>query len=410
MLKRLTVAVAALFVLATSAFGAGIVPGFSLTTQFDRFGKVLPGCKLYVFQAGTSTPQIAYQDSALTIPAPGGSQLTCDAFGRLPQFFLADGSIKFRLTDASGSTVFTQDGLLVVGASSGGGGGSPVDPTTVIATGDIKVRYGVGVLSGFVRGNNRTIGSATSGATERANSDCQALFEFLWNTDPNLSVSSGRGVSANADWVANKQLTLPDFRGQAIAGLADMGNTPTIALTSPDFGNDPTILGIQGGRQHLALTAAQLPPHTHNGTGTTGSENASHTHSGTTGNQNADHTHSGSGTTGVDSPDHTHAMFSGAFFVGQGTSSFAGGGANNTPTTAAGIGPNTGGASARHAHSFAFTTSGISNNHQHPFTTATENTAHQHAFSLTTDGGNGLFNSTVSTIGPTKLVTVYIKL
>jgi hypothetical protein len=60
-------------------------------------------------------------------------QTTCDTYGRIGQFFLADGSIKIVLTDKNGVTQVTADGLLVVGASSGGGGGSPVDPTTILA-------------------------------------------------------------------------------------------------------------------------------------------------------------------------------------------------------------------------------------------------------------------------------------
>jgi hypothetical protein len=223
MIKRLTVAVAALFALGASAFAAGTIP-YSLSQQLDEFGKPLSGCKLYLIQAGTvSTPQNGYQDSGLTLVLP--NPLTCDAAGRLPQFFLADGSIKVRLTKSNGVNVVTADGILVVGASSGGGGGSPVDPTTIIATGDVKARYGTGVLAGFVRLNGRTIGSATSGATERANADTQALFEYLWNTDVNLSVSGGRGASSIADWGANKAITLPDMRGRMIAGLEDMGNS-----------------------------------------------------------------------------------------------------------------------------------------------------------------------------------------
>lgn len=268
MLKRLTVAVAALFVLASSAFGAGTVPGFSLTPQFDLTGRVMPGCKLYVIQAGTtSTPQTAYQDSGLTLPSPGGSTLTCDAAGRLPLFWLADGSIKLRLTTSTGTTVFTQDGIAVIGASSGGGGGSPVDPTTIIATGDLKVKYGTGILSGFVRANGRTIGSATSGATERANSDCQALFEYLWGADANLSVSTGRGASANADWTANKTIALPDWRGRAIAGLDDMGNSTAGRLTSTYFGTAPTVLGAASTfMESRTLVTANLPPYTPAGT------------------------------------------------------------------------------------------------------------------------------------------------
>jgi hypothetical protein len=141
----------------------------------------------------------------------------------LPQFFVADGSIKLRLTDKNGVQIFTQDGLLVVGASSGGGGGSPVDPTTILQTGQMINMYNTGVLTGFVRANGRTIGSATSGATERANADCQTLFQYLWGADANLAVSGGRGASAAADWAANKTLTLPDSRGRTIAGLDDMG-------------------------------------------------------------------------------------------------------------------------------------------------------------------------------------------
>lgn len=260
MLKRLTVAVAALFVLASSAFGAGTVPGFSLTPQFDLTGKVMPGCKLYIIQAGTtSTPQIAYQDSALTLPVSGGSTLACDAAGRLPLFWLADGSIKLRLTKSDGTQVFAQDGIAVIGASSGGGGGSPVDATTILATGDVKTRYGTGILTGFVRANGRTIGSATSGATERANSDCQSLFEYLWGADANLAVSTGRGASANADWVANKTIALPDGRGRVLAGLDDMGNSAAGRLTSTYFGTSAIVLGAVGGAESRALTLAQLP-------------------------------------------------------------------------------------------------------------------------------------------------------
>lgn len=246
MLKRLTVAVAALFVLSTSAFAAGTVPGFSLAQQQDSNGTPLVGCKLYTIQAGTvSTPQSGYQDSALTIPL--SNPIICDAYGRLPQIFLADGSIKLRLTKSNGTQVFAADGILVVGASSGGGGGSPVDATTVLATGDMKARYGTGVLSGFVRANGRTIGSATSGASERANADCQVLFQYLWDTDANLVVSTGRGANSAADWAANKTIATPDWRGRALAGLDDMGASAAGRLTATYFGATATTLGAAGG-------------------------------------------------------------------------------------------------------------------------------------------------------------------
>lgn len=254
-MHRLTVAVAALFALAAQAFAAGTIP-YSLSQQLDEFGKPLAGCKLYLIQAGTvSTPQNGYSDSGLTLVLP--NPLTCDAAGRLPQFFLADGSIKVRLTKSNGVNVVTADGILVVGASSGGGGGSPVDATTVLATGDVKVRYGTGILTGFVRLNGRTLGSSTSGATERANADTQVLFEYLWNTDANLAVSGGRGVSSIADWSANKTITLPDMRGRGLQALADMGNTAATLTTASCA--TPTTLGTACGTETKTILQVNLP-------------------------------------------------------------------------------------------------------------------------------------------------------
>lgn len=260
MFKRLLISLAILAGLAFPVHAAGTLPGFSLTPQFDAHGNVAPGCKLYVIQAGTtSTPQNSYQDSGLTNALP--NPLVCDASGRLPQFYLADGQIKVRLTDKDGGQIFVGDNLLVIGPSSGGGGGGgDVDPTTIFETGAIKAKYGTGSLSGWVRMNGRTIGSATSGATERANSDTQALFEYLWGADSNLAVSSGRGASAAADWSANKTIALPDFRSRAIAGLGDMGNSDNALFDGLTFtSGDSTTLGSLLGAAKSTIAKANLP-------------------------------------------------------------------------------------------------------------------------------------------------------
>jgi hypothetical protein len=266
MLKRACAALAAFFMLSAGAHAAGTVPGFSLTPQFDQGGHVAPGCKLYVIQAGTvATPQNSYQDTGLTIAQP--NPLTCDASGRLPQWFVADGLIKVRLADKNGVNILTADNLLVIGPSSGGGGGGgTVDPTTIATTGDVKATYGIGPITGWVRMNGRTIGSSTSGATERANPDVQALFSYLWTTDANLAVSGGRGANAAADWAANKTIALPDQRGRGLAGLDDMGNTAAGRLTAAYFGATGgcsavlgTVLGAACGGESQTLTTAQLP-------------------------------------------------------------------------------------------------------------------------------------------------------
>lgn len=259
MLKRLSLALAGLFAFVSVANGAGTVPGFSLTPQFDLSGNPAPGCRLYIIQAGTvATPQNAYSDSGLTQLLP--NPMTCDASARLGQFFVADGLIKLRLTTSAGNQIFVGDNLLVIGPSSGGGGGGgSVDPTTIFQTGAFMQFYGTGTLTGWVRCNGKTIGSATSGGTERANADVQALFQYLWGADSNLSVSGGRGASAAADWSANKTITLPDCRGRVFASLPDMGNTAASWLTSTYFGTTLALGAVSTQTDHVTLSASNIP-------------------------------------------------------------------------------------------------------------------------------------------------------
>jgi hypothetical protein len=232
MLKRFFLSLALSAGLLSPSFAAGTIP-FSLSQQLDQFGKPLAGCQFYSIQAGTtSTPQNAYQDSALTLALPNPQ--TCDAAGRLPQMFFADGSIKVRLTDKNGVIQVVSDNIQVIGNSSGGGGGSPVDPTTILTTGDIK--------------------------------DTQALFQYLWGADANLTVSTGRGLSAAADWAANKQLTLPDFRSRALAGLGDMGNSDNALFSGVTFASgNSTTLGSLLGAARRTLLSVNLPAYTPTG-------------------------------------------------------------------------------------------------------------------------------------------------
>lgn len=237
----------------------------SLSQQFDELGNPLSGGKLYFIQAGTtSTPQNAYYDTALTLPLP--NPYTLDAAGRVPAFYLADGQIKVRLTSATGVTQIEQDNLLVIGPSSGGDGGGTVDPTTVFRTGDCLWLDIQGARTGWVRDNGRTIGSASSGATERANADTSALFAYLWNNFSNTicPVSTGRGANAAADFAANKTITLPDKRGYVPGGLDDMGNSAAGRYANvPVVSGDTITAGSVLGEATHALTAAEHAAHTH---------------------------------------------------------------------------------------------------------------------------------------------------
>src|ERR1700730_12690736 len=125
-------------------------------------GTPLSGGLLYFFYAGTvNTPQLSYQDTALSIPNP--TPIVLDSNGRVPPFYLASGSVHVRLTDASGVVQFDYPNMLVIGGSVGGGGGAGDDPTLIASTGDTKFRPTLEPLAGWVRLNGLTIGSATSG-------------------------------------------------------------------------------------------------------------------------------------------------------------------------------------------------------------------------------------------------------
>jgi len=239
---------------------------YSTLQIHDENGRPRIGAKAYFYAGGTSTPITVYKAYSLGEVNEHPNPVQTNGAGFFPPVYLdeADGFFRVRMTTASGVILFDIDGLPIIGPSEGGGGGgdNPVDPDAVAKTGDLKPRYGTGLLSGWVRCNARTIGSATSGASERANSDTQPLFEWLWNEDPNLAIVGGRGASALADWSANKQLTLPDGRGINLIGLDTMGNTAAGRVAGA------TDLGWIGGSATHTLSVAEMPSHTH--TGSTG--------------------------------------------------------------------------------------------------------------------------------------------
>lgn len=83
--------------------------------------------------------------------------------------------------------------------------------------------------TGWIKENGGTIGSAASGATNRANADTQALFILLWQqfdqTRLPIQDSSGavttRGASAAADFAAAKRMPLFDSRSRFHRGADD---------------------------------------------------------------------------------------------------------------------------------------------------------------------------------------------
>ena len=122
---------------------------------------------------------------------------------------------------------------------------------------------------GWVRANGRTMGSASSGATERANADTSALFSYLWSNFSNTicPVSTGRGANAAADFAANKTITLLDMRGYVPGGLDDMGNSAASRFANvPVVSGDATTAASVLGEATHQILKAELPTDAPTGT------------------------------------------------------------------------------------------------------------------------------------------------
>lgn len=246
---------------------AGLFPGISNSQNVDRNGVPLANAVLTVYQGGTLTLASCFQDIGLAISRQ--NPMTADVTGRLPIFYVADGIYRVRLVDQYGVLVYDYPQVASIGASASGGGGTAVDATTIFQTGDPLWLPVTGTRNGWVRMNARTIGSATSGASERANADCQNLFLYNWNTFPDAvcPVTGGRGASAAADWAANKIIATPNMRLRGPFGLADMGNTRLTDFDALTFTyGDPVTAAALLGAARKTLAISEIPVITPTGT------------------------------------------------------------------------------------------------------------------------------------------------
>ena len=139
-------------------------------------------------------------------------------------------------------------------------------------TGDIKLTLKNVADTGWLMCDDGTIGDATSGA-DYANAAAEDLFLLLWNNVANTwaPVSTGRGLSAAADWAAHKRISLTRMLGRALA------------ISGSGSGLTARSLGEYLGSETITLATANLPAHSHTIT------DPGHTH-------------------GVTDPGHTHVM------------------------------------------------------------------------------------------------------
>lgn len=248
----------------------------SIVPWLGETGAPYSGAKVYFFDDGTTTPMITYTDPSLSIPHD--HPVVANSAGMFPAIFLEEQVVyKFRVTDADDVLISEVDGVSSPTTTPPEIPDSDTPVEKIFQTGDLKMAWRVDAPTGWVRMNGRTIGAAASGAAERANTDCEDLFIFLWNKDSNLAVSGGRGATANGDWAANKTIALPDPRGSALVILDSFGNSAAGRVTDAILGADSDTLGTRGGSQTHTLVTGEIPAHGHSVTGTTNTTGA-HAH------------------------------------------------------------------------------------------------------------------------------------
>lgn len=243
-------------------------------------GRAYTGARALFTSAETGDPITVYQDYSLG--TEHANPVVADSQGRFPPIYIDETVVEFyglRITTSSGAVLPLGDGqydlsLLPVIYPTAGSGGSvtAVDTASIFQTGDVLWVPKTGTRTGWVRLNGRTIGSASSGASERANDDCEDLYSFIWTNYANsiCAVTGGRGISAAIDFAANKPIATLDMRNKGPFGLDDMGNSANSGFTSVTFAKgNSTTAGASGGTSMHTLTEAQLPAHVHTQTAQT---------------------------------------------------------------------------------------------------------------------------------------------
>lgn len=238
-----------------------------------------------------------------------------------------------------------------------------------------------------------------------------ALYAIIGTTFGSLTDGAGG--------VGTTHFRLPDLRGRVIAGADNMGGTAANRLTLATSGITSTTVGAAGGDERLhqhqhantasftgsAVTSGAGSAHRHNNTLTNNAVNS--------GGHSADHSHSG--TTNNDSPDHTHGPGTESRFVTNNTTTVGGLPAGNAVYNPYNVATSTGGASARHQHTFS--TGGASVNHTHSVTSNVtisnvDESAHTH--SVTAAGTVAMTNAnqgfgTAQNVQPTMILNYIIK-
>lgn len=267
------------------------------TTTITSFGTTTDRNHIWIYFGGALT----LTHNATSLILPGAADITTAAGDRCEAIRLGSGNGNWMIVNYQRAS-----GLPLVSPS-----------TTGYETGDGMWTFRSSARSGFLMCEGQSLGDTGSGA-DLEGSTYQDLYSFFWDNLANTEapVSTGRGVSALADFVAGKTITIPDVRNQLPVGA---GSTYTIGDTS--------------GADEVTLAEANIPAHTHSAGSLVASSAGGHSHttdfydqtgaSGPNGYYDVAYTVNASGTM-VSAPtnsvaDHTHTITGASGSVGSGT-------------------------------------------------------------------------------------------
>lgn len=122
--------------------------------------------------------------------------------------------------------------------------------------GDVKIGYYPVAPGGWLAMNDTSIGNVSSGATTEGAYTFQ-LYKTLWDSvsDTWAPVSTGRGATAVADFLAGKTLTMPRALGRALAG-AGAGSGLTARALGEYLGAETISISAMPSHSHAPLAPA----------------------------------------------------------------------------------------------------------------------------------------------------------
>lgn len=216
-----------------------LFPGRRFT---DTNGEPINGGKLYVYEAGTTTPLDTYTDEALSTAAD--NPIVLDSAGLIPVRYAAPDEYKFVLKSSDDATTyFTIDNATIIDpATASAVATTTITSNTTVAAGDLDRLFYGNTASGDVTitADSETLGSGFIFHAKKSSSDANSLI---------VSGTGGQVIDGNSTFALDAQYDSATFISLGAAGWAILAQT----LDTATLVSDNAIQRVQ-----VALTAGRL--------------------------------------------------------------------------------------------------------------------------------------------------------